>query len=105
MELDSRLDKNRYGKILIKNDENIKQKTIQVHRYSFSTYNNIELTSFDVICHQCHNRKCFNPKHLIKSTQLNNTIKKLRDWNEFKDDISDLVNEYMKIKEKLKKRI
>jgi hypothetical protein len=96
-----RIDNDGYGRIGI--TTNGKIKTTSVHRYSFSIYNNIELTSFDTICHQCHNRKCFNPAHLKKSTTLNNSFEQLRDWNEFKDKHNEIVNEFMLINEKIKK--
>ena len=97
-----RIDNSGYGRILIKTN-NGKQKVFNVHRYSFSAYNNVELTTFDIICHQCHNRKCFNPAHLIKSTQLNNSIEKLRDWDEFQFENKEIVDKYLSIKEDVKK--
>ena len=97
---DGRIDKDGYGRITITTKE--KQFTMSVHRQSYAIYNNVVLTSFDIICHQCHNRKCFNPAHLKKSTRLNNSIEHLRDWNEFQNENKLLVEEYQIIKEKVK---
>ena len=97
-----RVSKDGYGRITI--TKNGKQNARDVHRYSFSIHNNIELTSLDVICHQCHNRRCFNPDHLKKSTQINNLFEKLRDWDEFENENKALVEEYLLIKEKIKKQ-
>jgi len=96
-----RINKNGYGQVTI--TVNNKSKSFEVHRYSYTTYNNVELTSFDTICHQCHNRRCFNPAHLIKSIPVNNSIERIRDWNEFKIENKILVDEYLQIIEKIKK--
>jgi hypothetical protein len=77
------------------------KKTLSVHRYFYSNYYNVKLTEFDVICHQCHNRKCFNPEHLKKGTQLNNAIERANDWDEFQKENKILVDEYLRIKGKL----
>ena len=95
------LDRKGYGKIGVL--VNGIQKTIQVHRFALLVYKNIELTKFDTVCHQCHNRKCFNPAHLKISTQFNNVLERLKDWEEFKNNNEAMVNEYLLILEKIKK--
>ena len=61
----ARINKRGYGQISVTISKKI-VKTMEVHRYSYMIYNNEELTYFDTICHQCHNRRCFNPAHLKK---------------------------------------
>lgn len=64
----------------------------------------MNLTKFDTVCHQCHNRKCFNPNHLKISTQIDNVLERLNDWNDFKKDNEEIVDEYLSILNKIKKR-
>ena len=65
-----KLNKDGYG--MIQPVENGKKLHILVHRAIYQIFNNIDITSNDVICHKCDNPKCFNPKHLFKGTQQDN---------------------------------
>jgi hypothetical protein len=97
---DGNLDKRGYGKIMVMVDG--VQKTKLVHRYSYAIYNDIELNISDIICHQCHNRRCFNPAHLKNGSLKNNSFEQLRDWEEFKLKHKALVDEYYSMLDDIK---
>lgn len=55
------------------------------HRWMYEQIHNVTLTSKDIICHSCDNRRCLNPDHLQLGTrQINNrhrAIMKLGHWD------------------------
>ena len=94
---------NRYGyglmSVTISKNNTISKET---HRYAYELFNNVSLSKTEIIHHKCRNRKCFNPKHLEKTTILNNNLETYKDWKLFCEENKELINEYNILIEKIK---
>lgn len=61
-----RLDKDGYGKILLKNGH------FRAHRLMAHLTLKSRLSEFDIVAHRCDNPSCINPEHLFVTTALGN---------------------------------
>ncbi len=59
----------------------VDRKRYKVHRLVYMLCNNCELTATQLICHQCDNKRCCNPKHLLLGDFISNRQETLQRIN------------------------
>jgi hypothetical protein len=70
------VNKQGYGDIQYKNQEKLNKHCL-AHRVSYETFNNVVLTSEQIILHSCDVPNCINPNHLMLGTHQDNVQDKV----------------------------